>query len=238
MRRLVVLLAAGAIGALAAASAPPAFAKTATECRADYAADKEAIKASGQSEKAYVAACKGKAGPDAAPAAATPAPARAAASGDAAPVLTRTKAQCAAEYASNVKAIKASGQTRAAFDADCRAGTERMTPAAEPAPAQPAPAPAAAAAAPADPMAPKPMMSPAQAAPVPAAVAPAAAKPDDAQAVVKARCPSDRIVWVNTKSGFYDLAGAKAYGKTKPGEYMCEMDAVAAGDRPAQEKAQ
>ncbi len=106
MRRLVPILAAIVLGALAA-SAPPAFAKTAKQCRADYAANKDSLAAGGQTEKAYVAACK------TAPKKATPA-----ASADGAAVLTKTKAQCAAEYAANIKAIKANGQSRkAAFDA-------------------------------------------------------------------------------------------------------------------------
>ena len=256
MRHLVHILAVGAIGAVVAASAPPALAKTTKECRADYVANEDAIKASGQSKKAYIAACK--AGPDAAapdaattaPAAKAPAVKTPASSADAAPVLTKTKAQCAAEYSANLKAIKAAGQSKAAFDADCRAGTEKIGPAPAPVAAAPAiAAPAAASAAPpaasaipakvapADPMAPKPIMSPAEAAPVPAAPAPAA-KPDAApnakESELKAKCPSDRIVWANKKSGFYDLAGAKNYGKTKPGEFMCEMDAIAAGDRPAE----
>ena len=218
MRRLIPVLAAATLGALLAFSPPPAFAKTAKECRADYAANKDALKAAGQTRKAYVAACK--TAPDAAPAA----------SAGAAPVLTKTKAQCAAEYAANIKAIKASGQTRAAFDADCRAGTEKIGPApaaAASAPAEPPP--------PADPMAPKPLMSPTAGLPAPAAAEPA--KPEaalsPAQTQLKAKCPSDRIVWVNAKAGVYDLPGARGYGKTKPGAFMCEMDAKAAGDRRA-----
>jgi len=141
MRRLILILTAGTIAALIAVSAPPAFAKTAKECRADYAANKDALKAGGQTEKAYVATCK--TGPAAAPAA----------SAGAAPVLTKTKAECAAEYSANMKAIKANGQTKAAFDADCRAGTEKIGPAPAATAAAPAPPPA-------DPMAPKPLMSP------------------------------------------------------------------------------
>jgi hypothetical protein len=142
MRRLLPILAAGTIVAFFGASAPPAFAKTAKACRADYAANKDSITAGGQSEKAYMAACKAAPGATIAP------------SADAASVLTKTKAQCAAEYTANMKAIKANGQTKAAFDADCRAGTEKIgpAPAAAAAPAQPPP--------PADPMAPKPLMSP------------------------------------------------------------------------------
>jgi hypothetical protein len=122
MRHLVHILAAGAIGAVIAASAPPASAKTPAECRADYAANKASIEASGQTEKAYIAACKS--GPDATAAAAP------AASLEAAPVITKTKSQCAAEYSANLRAIKAAGQSKAAFDADCRAGTEKIPPAA------------------------------------------------------------------------------------------------------------
>jgi hypothetical protein len=129
MRPIFHSLAAGAFGALIAASGPSAFAKTAKQCKADYAANKDSIKASGRTEKAYMAACK--AGPDAAaPAAATAAPA--ASSIEAAPIITRTKSQCAAEYSAHMAAIKAAGQTKAAFDADCRAGTEKIPPAPKP----------------------------------------------------------------------------------------------------------
>jgi hypothetical protein len=213
MRRLLPILATGTIVTLFAASAPPAFAKTVKACRADYAANKDSITAGGQTEKAYMAACKAAPG--------APAP-----SADAASVLTKTKAECAAEYNANMKAIKANGQTKAAFDADCRAGTEKIgpAPAAAAAPAQPPP--------PADPMAPKPLMSPTAGLPDPAAPASAAA-PSPAEAQLKAKCPSDIVVWVNAKSGVYDLPGARGYGKTKPGEFMCEMDAKSAGDRRA-----
>ncbi len=49
-----------------------------------------------------------------------------------APVLSKTKAECAAEYKANLEVIKANGQSKAAFDADCRAGTEKIKPAAKP----------------------------------------------------------------------------------------------------------
>jgi hypothetical protein len=49
-----------------------------------------------------------------------------AASADSTPILTKTKADCAAEYQANLEAIKAAGQSKAAFDADCRAGTEKI----------------------------------------------------------------------------------------------------------------
>ena len=47
------------------------------------------------------------------------------------------------------------------------------------------------------------------------------------------RCPSDAVVWVNTKSHVYHFAGTSNYGHTEHGAYMCEADAKAAGDRAA-----
>ena len=52
----------------------------------------------------------------------------------------------------------------------------------------------------------------------------------------KARCPSDTVVWVNTKSHIYHLAGTPSYGTTKRGAYMCEADANAAGDRASKSR--
>jgi hypothetical protein len=69
-----------------------------------------------------------------------PASAKDAAASDA--VITKTKAQCAAEYSAHIEAIKANGQSKAAFDADCRAGTEKLEH--KPAPVAAAPAPASA----------------------------------------------------------------------------------------------
>jgi hypothetical protein len=49
----------------------------------------------------------------------------------------------------------------------------------------------------------------------------------------RARCPTDTVVWVNTRSRVYHFAGTHNYGHTKEGAYMCESDAKAAGDRAA-----
>jgi hypothetical protein len=46
----------------------------------------------------------------------------------------------------------------------------------------------------------------------------------------KGHCPSDTVVWVNTKSHKYHYAGHRSYGTTKRGAYMCEADAKGAGD--------
>ena len=173
MRQLVFhILAAGGIAGILAISSAPAFAKTEAECNADYAANKDAIKASGQTKKEYVTACR--AGTAAAPAA---------------------------------------------------------TPAATPAAAPAAPTPAAPAVAPAP--APRATPKPAAAAAKPSVGATGAGGfSTDAQA--HARCPSDTVVWVNTKSHVYHFAGTHDYGTTEQGTYMCEADAKAAGDRAAE----
>ena len=49
---------AAAIGALFAFPSAPAFAKTVSECNAEYAANKAAIRAAKQTKKDFVAACR------------------------------------------------------------------------------------------------------------------------------------------------------------------------------------
>jgi hypothetical protein len=58
-----------------------------------------------------------------------------------------------------------------------------------------------------------------------------------AEAEAKAHCPSDTVVWLNTKSHKYHFAGHKSYGTTKQGAYMCEADAKAAGNAAAKDEA-
>lgn len=148
MRRIAHLVSVAAIGCLLILSGAPSSANSAKECRDEYATNKETITANGQTEKAYLASCK--AGPAAKSAKAPDAPVGARST----EVVTKTKADCAAEYNAHSAAIKANGQTKAAFDADCRAGTEKV----ERVPVAPV---AAAPAPPADPMALKPSISPA-----------------------------------------------------------------------------
>src|SRR5271166_2125565 len=123
--------------------------------------------------------------------------------------------QCGDEW----KAAKANnatnGQTWQEFLKDCRARHAAAAPA-------PAATPAAAA--------PKPM-----AVPKPAA-APTGAGEFGTAAEAKARCPSDTVVWVNANSHIYFHEGARYYGKTKKGAYMCEADAKAAGDRASRSR--
>ena len=58
------------------------------------------------------------------------------------------------------------------------------------------------------------------------------------EAEAKARCPSDKVVWVNTnsKSHVYHYAGTRYYGTTKQGAYMCEADAIAAGEHASKSR--
>src|SRR5271155_4891481 len=125
--------------------------------------------------------------------------------------------QCGDEW----KAAKANnatnGMTWQEFLKQCRTQKESSAaPAAAPAPA-PAPAPA----------------QTYQPKPVPAQTAARAtgAGQFTAAAEAQGRCPSDKVVWVNTKSPVYPYAGTRSYGTTKQGTYMCEADASAAGDR-------
>jgi len=53
------------------------------------------------------------------------------------------------------------------------------------------------------------------------------------EADAKAACASDAVVWANIGTKVYHHAGARGYGKTKRGAYMCEKDTAAAGFRAA-----
>jgi hypothetical protein len=45
----------------------------------------------------------------------------------------------------------------------------------------------------------------------------------------RARCGSDTVVWVNTKSHVYHFPGSREFGQTKHGAFMCQVDADRAG---------
>ena len=45
-------------------------------------------------------------------------------------------------------------------------------------------------------------------------------------------CPSDKVVWVNTRSGIYHFQGERYFGSTKSGKFTCEREATTEGDRP------
>ena len=183
-------------------------------CGDQWKAAKAAGTTNGETWPQFLAQCRAQqkggealTAPTAAPATAAPAP-----SFGPAPTSAGVKSasQCNEEYAANKAAIRASGQTKRSFVAACRAGNESV--------------PQGAAAAPA------PVPAPATYNPAPAATG-AGQFTSDQQA--RARCPSDTVVWLNTRSRIYHFAGTRDYGNTKQGAYMCEADARAAGDRAA-----
>ena len=48
-----------------------------------------------------------------------------------------------------------------------------------------------------------------------------------------AQCPTDMVVWANTRSNIYHFRGTHYYGTTVVGAYMCEQEAIAQGMRAA-----
>ncbi len=148
------------------------------------------------------------------------------------PASAKTVKECNAEYSANKAAIKAT-EKKADFITACRAGTE-VIPDAASAPAAPAaPAPTTTAA-----PAPAPsgggIFGLGRKKPTPAAApasTPAAPTTVTTGVPSSTQCPGSTLVWVNTKSGVYHFPGTHNYGNTKAGAYMCEANAIAAGDR-------
>jgi pyruvate/2-oxoglutarate dehydrogenase complex dihydrolipoamide acyltransferase (E2) component len=190
------------------------------QCGDQWQAAKAAGTTNGQTWPQFLSQCRAqlKTGAVAPSSAAVPA---APASAPAPAATMKTAKECDAEYAANKAAIKASGQTKRAFVAACRAGNETI-PQGAAAPA-PMPAPAAAPA-----PAPTPAATTSAAAPMPMGAGEFASEQQ-----ARYRCPSDTVVWVNKESHVYHFAGTHNYGHTKQGAYMCEADAKVAGDRAA-----
>jgi hypothetical protein len=142
--------------------------------------------------------------------------------------------QCGDEWKAAKENNATNGMKWPQFLAQCRAQKEG---AAAPA-AAPAPAPAAAPT-----LAPAPPPTPIQTYQPKPAVTHTMARATGAgefasEAEAKARCPTDTVVWVNTKSKSrtYHYPGTRWYGATKQGAYMCEADAVAAGDHASKSR--
>ncbi|HEY6258079.1 MAG TPA: hypothetical protein VIY51_20040 [Xanthobacteraceae bacterium] len=148
----------------------------------------------------------------------------------------KTVKACQDEWRANKDANQAAGVTEKAYVDKCRAAGAAATPAAAPA-TTPAATPAAKpAAAPAVKPAPSPaptMAAPATKPSTAPATAAAGANEFAAEALAKAHCPTDTIVWANLSSKIYHFSGHKDYGNTKEGAYMCEKDAVGQGVRAA-----
>jgi hypothetical protein len=224
-----------AVGLVALSGTPAsAQAKTATQCRDEWRANKADNQAKGITEKAYVAECR--AGGAAAQTAPAPSAQPSSASGQA-----KTATQCRDEWRANKADNQAKGITEKAYVTQCRAGTAAAQPAPAPAPekkatAAPAPAPAAekkttAAPAPAPAPAPEKKTATAPMAPPPAATAPTGVNQYTTEAQAKGRCGTGTVVWANLDSKIYHFASYKDYGNTKSGAYMCERDATSQGMR-------
>ena len=220
-----------------AASASSASAQSVMKvCGDQWKAAKAAGTTNGETWPQFLAQCRAQQSGGAAPApstyAPTVSPAQAPTAGGG-----MTTSQCDAEYSANKAAIKASGQTKKAFVAACRAGNATIpqgTAAAPPPPPAPASAPTGSLFPWQQPTAAQPAPAPA---PAPAnygsVPAPTGAGEFATEQQARYRCPSGTVVWVNTKSRVYHFAGTSNYGNTKHGAYMCEQDAQAAGERAA-----
>jgi hypothetical protein len=53
------------------------------------------------------------------------------------------------------------------------------------------------------------------------------------ETLARVHCPTDTVVWANTRSGVYHFRDTSHYGSTKAGAYMCEQAARAKGIRAA-----
>jgi hypothetical protein len=142
-----------------------------------------------------------------------------------APALAQQKtvSACQDEWRANRAANQAAGITEKAYIDKCRAGTTAAAPTAAPSkPAAQITAPAA--------------TKPATvgiAKPTSPAPTAAGASQFSSEALAKAHCASDAVVWANLGSRIYHFSGSRDFGNTKEGAYMCEKDAVGQGIRAA-----
>lgn len=49
--------------------------------------------------------------------------------------------------------------------------------------------------------------------------------------IARQHCPADMVVWLTLPGNAFVLKGDPRYGATQRGAYMCERDAIAAGNR-------
>jgi hypothetical protein len=206
-------------------------------CEDEWRANRAENQAKGITQKAYVTQCR--AGGSTAQPAPAPAAKRAPTpSATTAPVAAqKTVKACQDEWRANRDAYQAAKITQKAYVDKCRAGETVALPStpppglapalkrAAPAPAPTGPAPTAAAPT----RAPAPASTPAPT----VATAPIGANQFQSEALAKARCPSDTVVWLNPDSKIYHFSGYRNYGHTKDGAYACERDATAQGFRAA-----
>jgi hypothetical protein len=146
----------------------------------------------------------------------------------------KTVKECQDEWRAAKADFQAKKITEGAYVTQCRAGTAAKpteTPAPKPAAQTPA-AQTPTTQIPAAPAPEQPKQRRAKApAPTPAAVTPSGEGQFTTEAAAKGHCPGDLVVWANLPTKVYHFAGAKNYGTTKRGAYMCEKEATAQGMR-------
>ena len=249
MRQSVLRFGSAALVALGIALAGSTSANAESimkECGSEWQAAKAAGTTNGQTWQEFLKSCRAQhASATQTPASQTPSPAQTGSlfpwQQPAAPAPTAAAASNQSVMAAcgeQWKQAKAAGTTGGAtwpqFLKQCRAqmsGASSASAAPAPAPsvAPPAPAPA-----PAQTGSLFPWQQPAAPAPAPTTYsAPAPAAGGATAQQVRYRCPGATVVWVNEHSHIYHFPNNHDYGNTKRGEYMCEADAQASGNRAA-----
>lgn len=51
------------------------------------------------------------------------------------------------------------------------------------------------------------------------------------EASAQSHCPNNEVVWLNLPTGIWHQKGARWYGRTKNGSYVCKNEAETSGDR-------
>lgn len=149
------------------------------------------------------------------------------------PLLAQQKTvkACQDEWRANRAANQGAGITEKAFVEQCRAGGATAQPAARPA----GPAVAAPAQKPATPAQPPTTtgLAPATSSAPAAPTSITGANQFASESLARGHCLNDTVVWANLNSKIYHFGGARDYGNTKEGAYMCERDARGQGMRAA-----
>ena len=179
--------------------------KTVKACEAEWKANKASIQASGKKKTDFMTECR----------------------------VEPTSTQAAAPAPQPAPAQEPKSEVAAAPQSTTAAptSTQAAAPAPQPAPAQQPKSDVAAA----------PQSTTAAQPKSEATAAPASREPTPSlvsgqfttESEAKTHCPSDTVVWANTRSRIYHYASSRIYGHTKMGAYMCEKETAAAGIRAA-----
>jgi hypothetical protein len=144
-----------------------------------------------------------------------------------APALAQdqTMKACRAEWQAHKADNQAKGITEKAFIDQCRGAGAAAKPETTPVAAKPAPTAAAPVAKPT-----APAVKPAAGVSTNTSLGP---NQFPVEALAKAHCPADTVVWVDVKAKIYHFDGSTDYGTTKDGAYVCEKEAIGQGVRAA-----